>query len=147
MFREWFASWWSSGASGGLPWILCTAVVNPSFPVVITALLFSLCALLKKVLKVAHVLRSIDFLLHYLFTSLNADIRAKMVLPFDTLITSETVLTPTVANSRPFWVGWWYGQGVLWGHKAPLCWLCFHQYRFCQLLYSNWINVVESVAP
>ena len=58
--------------------------------------------LVKNNLYFAHVLRSADYHLHFLMSSLKIPVCARRVLVFDIIMESEIVWPPSLANDIPF---------------------------------------------
>ena len=101
-FMGFISLWWSSSGGGGTLYMFCNAVVYSHFPAVVTALLCSWSDIWREISKLAHVLSSVYYFLHYFTSSLNLAICAKMVIPFDTIITLLIVFPPALENSFTF---------------------------------------------
>ena len=95
-------SCYSSGEVCGAPYIVCAVAVYPDFPAVVTNIFCYRCAWWKNNLYFAHVLRSGDFRLHSLMSSLKIPVCAIMAIPFDIIIASDIFWPPDIENSLPF---------------------------------------------
>ena len=82
--------------------MFCTVAVYLPFLAVVTNLFCSWCAWWKAKLYPAHVLRSADFRLHYLMSSLKIPVCASRTINFDIIISSEIVWPTTPKSSLPF---------------------------------------------
>ena len=86
----------------GDPYIFFTVAMYLPFPAVVTALSVLSVHLVAKEFIFPHVLRSADFRLHSLTSSLKIPVCTSRVIPFDIIIASEIVCPPDLANYLPF---------------------------------------------